>query len=47
MGKPTPLYNIGIVDNDGKPVKVGETGEIVVYAKRAKPCAVQGVLQKP
>lgn len=36
MGKPTPLYNIGIVDNEGKPVKVGETGEIVVYAKRGE-----------
>lgn len=36
MGKPTPLYNIGIVDSEGKPVKVGETGEIVVYAKRGE-----------
>lgn len=36
MGKPTPLYNVGIVDNEGNPVKVGETGEIVIYAERGK-----------
>ncbi len=40
MGKPTPLYNIGIVDNAGKPVAVGETGEIVVYAERGKDLAL-------
>ena len=36
MGKSTPLYNTGIVENEGKPVKVGEKGEIVVYAKRGE-----------
>lgn len=30
MGKPTPLYNIELVDADGDPVPVGETGEICV-----------------
>lgn len=30
MGKPTPLYDIVLVDADGDPVPVGETGEICV-----------------
>ena len=32
MGKPTPLYDVDIVDDDGNPVPVGEVGEIVVRA---------------
>lgn len=36
MGKPTPLYKVGIVNEDGKPVKQGETGEIVIYGERGK-----------
>jgi acetyl-CoA synthetase len=34
MGKPLPLYNLELVDDDGKPVKTGEIGEIAVRAKR-------------
>ena len=30
MGKPTPLYDIDLVDADGNPVKDGENGEIVI-----------------
>ncbi len=30
MGKPTPLYNVQIVDEDGNPVPTGTVGEIVV-----------------
>ncbi len=30
MGKPSPAYSIAIVDHDGKEVKPGESGEIVV-----------------
>ena len=30
MGKPTPLYNVDIVDADANPVPDGEVGEIVV-----------------
>ena len=30
MGKPTPLYNIDLVDADGNPVPDGENGEIVI-----------------
>ncbi len=32
MGKPSPLYNIRLVDTQGNEVPVGETGEIVIDA---------------
>jgi len=30
MGRPTPLYNVDIVDEDGNSLPAGETGEIVI-----------------
>lgn len=30
MGRPTPLYHVDIVDEEGKSVKAGEAGELVV-----------------
>lgn len=36
MGKPTPLYNTMIVDQDGSEVKQGEVGELVVVPKKDK-----------
>ena len=36
MGKPTPLYNVDIVNDVGEPVKVGEVGEIVIYGEQGK-----------
>ena len=36
MGKPTPLYNVDIVDENDNSVPVGEVGEIVVRAERGK-----------
>ncbi len=30
MGKPTPLYNVDLVDENDNPVPIGETGEIVI-----------------
>ncbi len=30
MGKPVPLYDVDLVDPDGKPVGIGESGEIVI-----------------
>ncbi len=30
MGKPTPLFNVDIVDEDGNSLPAGETGEIVI-----------------
>ncbi len=40
MGKPTPLYDIDIVDADGHPVADGETGEIVVHTDENIPCGL-------
>ncbi len=40
MGKPTPLYDIDIVDPDGNPVEDGETGEIVVRTDKKVPCGL-------
>ncbi len=40
MGKPTPLYNIDVVDPDGKSVADGETGEIVVRIGDKNPCGL-------
>lgn len=40
MGKPSPLYDIDLVDPDGKPVPDGETGEIVVHTENGAPCGL-------
>ena len=40
MGKPVPAYDIDLVDADGKPVPVGETGEIVVRTGKVPPCGL-------
>ncbi|MCL2077885.1 MAG: AMP-binding protein [Oscillospiraceae bacterium] len=34
MGKPMPLYNVDIVDDDGNPVPAGEVGEIILRCER-------------
>ncbi len=36
MGKPSPLYDIDLVDDDDNTVAVGEVGEIVVRAEQGK-----------
>lgn len=36
MGKPTPLYNVDLVDENDNPVRVGEVGEIVIRGERGK-----------
>ena len=40
MGKPAPIYDIDIVDENGKSVAVGEVGEIVVNVKNGAPCGL-------
>lgn len=40
MGKPAPIYDVSIVDPDGNPVDVGETGEIVINIKNGLPCGL-------
>ncbi len=37
MGKPTPGYDIDIVDETGNPCEIGNEGEIVIYTERRKP----------
>lgn len=37
MGKPMPHYNVDIVDEDGRPVPPGVTGEIVVHTEPKVP----------
>ena len=40
MGKPSVMYDVDIVDEDGKPVKTGETGEIVIRTDKNTPCGL-------
>ena len=40
MGKPAPIYDVDIVDSDGRSVEVGETGEIVIKIGDKAPCGL-------
>ena len=40
MGKPAPIYEVDIIDADGKSVPAGETGEIVINIKNGLPCGL-------
>ena len=40
MGKPTPGYDIDIVDPDGNPVPDGEPGEIIIRTDKKVPCGL-------
>ena len=40
MGKPSPLYDIDIVDPDGNPVEDGEPGEVVIRTDKKVPCGL-------
>jgi len=40
MGKPSPLYNIALMDSDGNLVGPGEVGEIVILTKDSIPCGL-------
>ena len=40
MGKPAPIYDVELVDADGNPVAVGESGEIVVNVRDGAPCGL-------
>lgn len=37
MGKPTPQYDVDIVDENGEPTKAGEVGEIVIHTDKGAP----------
>lgn len=40
MGRPAPIYDIDIIDENGNSVKVGEVGEVVVNIKKGRPCGL-------
>ncbi|MCQ2354143.1 MAG: AMP-binding protein [Clostridia bacterium] len=40
MGKPAPIYDVDIVDENGNSVRAGEVGEIVVNIKNGRPCGL-------
>jgi len=40
MGKPVPLYDVHLLDVDGKEVDSGETGEICIDISRGLPCGL-------
>ncbi len=40
MGKPAPIYNVELLDHDGKPVKTSEEGEICINVKNGAPCGL-------
>lgn len=40
MGKPSPLYNVKLLDSDGKDVAPGETGEICINTQYGNPCGL-------
>ena len=40
MGKPVPLYDVELVDHDGKPVPVGEVGEICIRTDHGPACGL-------
>ncbi|MBR0087770.1 MAG: AMP-binding protein, partial [Lachnospiraceae bacterium] len=40
MGKPAPIYDVALLDNDGNPVPAGENGEICINIRNGLPCGL-------
>lgn len=40
MGKPVPLYDVHLLDSDGKEVAPGETGEVCINISNGLPCGL-------
>jgi len=40
MGRPSPMYEVDIINAEGKPAKVGEVGEIVIRTDKRTPCGM-------
>ncbi len=40
MGKPSPLYDVVLLDSDGNKCQIGDTGEICVRTKENVPCGL-------
>ncbi len=47
MGKPSPLYQVEVVDSEGIPVSTGEVGEIVIRADGPTPGLLMEYYQDP
>ncbi len=47
MGKPSPLYQVEVVDSEGVPVSIGEVGEIVIRADGPTPGLLMEYYQDP
>jgi len=42
MGRPSPAFDVAVVDEEGRPAKAGEVGEIVVRLKHGRPIGLFG-----
>ncbi len=40
MGRPAPIYSVSLMGADGKPVRDGEVGEIVIDISQGTPCGL-------
>ncbi len=40
MGKPVPLYDVALLDIEGKPVAPGDTGEVCINIQKGLPCGL-------
>ena len=40
MGKPAPIYDVELLDSEGRPVKTSEEGEICINVKNGAPCGL-------
>ncbi|MBO4422791.1 MAG: AMP-binding protein [Clostridia bacterium] len=40
MGRPSPLYDVDVINEEGQSVPIGETGEIVIRLDRGSPCGL-------
>lgn len=47
MGKPSPLYYVQLLDNEGNPVEQGETGEICIRLREPQEGIFAGYYQDP
>ena len=48
MGKPSPAYDVDLVDYDGNSVEPGTVGEIVIRTDKGKPCGMfDGYYENP
>jgi len=40
MGKPSPVFDVELLTEDGKPAEVGESGEICIFVGAGAPCGL-------